>query len=202
MRLIKSSRFQTILILCISFWLTSAGHMAWLYHLMALTTAEASQQLATVGGYAAQAVGIGMFALLNKRFSVRLQFRAAVPLYTALLAPSVPGGLPAAAACGLAMSLLCGVIAGSYLHRLAFCTDKKHRAQTFGIGYGAATVAGGALSLPQTGTLVLCGVLGAVAVCLSFLPATVFRSTTQRCCKNISPILKRTYRLALSWLFP
>jgi len=24
--------------------------MAWLYHLMALTTAEASQQLATVGG--------------------------------------------------------------------------------------------------------------------------------------------------------
>jgi hypothetical protein len=50
MRLIKSSRFQTILILCISFWLTSAGHMAWLYHLMTLTTAEASQQLATVGG--------------------------------------------------------------------------------------------------------------------------------------------------------
>lgn len=143
-----------------------------------------------------------LFALLNKRFSVRLLYRAAVPLYTALLAPSVPGGLPAAAACGLAMSLLCGMIAGSYLHRLAFCTDKKHRAQTFGIGYGAATVAGGALSLPQTGTLVLCGVLGAVAVCLSFLPATVFRSTTQRCCKNISPILKRTYRLALSWLFP
>lgn len=59
--------------------------------------------------------------MLNKRFSVRLLYRAAVPLYTALLAPSVPGGLPAAAACGLAMSLLFGVIAGSYLHRLAFC---------------------------------------------------------------------------------
>lgn len=77
MRLIKSSRFQTILILCISFWLTSAGHMAWLYHLMALTTAEASQQLATVGGYAAQAAGVGLFALLQKYLA---DFETNVPI--------------------------------------------------------------------------------------------------------------------------
>ena len=111
MRLIKSSFFQTILILCVSFWLTSAGHMAWLYHLMTLTTAETSQQLATVGGYAAQAAGVGLFALLRRKTAPRLLYRVTVPAYTALMAPSVLGGLPVAAVFGLLMSLLCGVTA-------------------------------------------------------------------------------------------
>lgn len=85
MRLIKSSFFQTILILCVSFWLTSAGHMAWLYHLMTLTTAETSQQLATVGGYAAQAAGVGLFALLRRKTAPR-------PMKQAFTAVPIPFG--------------------------------------------------------------------------------------------------------------
>ena len=57
-------RSTALIFLC--FLLTSTGYLAWLYHLMGLVPANTSDILTMVMGYSLQALGIGIFALLNR----------------------------------------------------------------------------------------------------------------------------------------
>ena len=90
----RLSVFKTTAVIFLGFLLTSTGHLAWMYRLMELTSADVSYQQSTVAGYALQAVGIGIFALLLKlkRKSPRLIFIISTLGYTACLFPAILSG--------------------------------------------------------------------------------------------------------------
>ena len=175
----RLSVFKTTAVIFLGFLLTSTGHLAWMYRLMELTSADVSYQLSTVAGYALQAVGIGIFALLLKlkRKSSRLIFIISTLGYTACLFPAIlSGSFAFSAVFGLLLSLLCGVIAGYYLYELAE-NGGEHRAALFGIGYGAATIGswllsviGGSLYYGK-GVLIICSVLAALSLGAAFIKA-------------------------------
>ena len=175
----RLSVFKTTAVIILSFLLTSTGHLAWMYRLMELTSADVSYQLSTVAGYALQAVGIGLFALIIKfkRKNPRLIFIISTLGYTACLFPAIlSGSFAFSAVFGLLLSLLCGVIAGYYLYELAE-NGGEHRAALFGIGYGAATIGswllsviGGSLYYGK-GVLIICSVLAALSLGAAFIKA-------------------------------
>lgn len=147
---------KCIVIIGCSFLLTSAGHMAWTYHLLTLTTAAATDWLTLVAGYLLQALGIAVFGWLRfRRKQDERKWLCGTPvLYLVSLLPAVLSpSLPVAAAFGLLQSLLCGVLAGGYIFFLAEFTEETRRAKAFGFGYGAATVAAWLLSLMGDGWL-------------------------------------------------
>ena len=176
----RLSVFKTTAFIFLGFLLTSTGHLAWMYRLMELTSADVSYQLSTVAGYALQAVGIGIFALLLKlkRKSPRLIFIISTLGYTACLFPAIlSGSFAFSAVFGLLLSLLCGVIAGYYLYELTE-SGGEHRAALFGFGYGAATIGswllsviGGGSLYYGNGVLVICSVLAALSVGAAFIKA-------------------------------
>lgn len=175
----RLSVFKTTAVIFLGFLLTSTGHLAWMYRLMELTSADVSYQLSTVAGYALQAVGIGIFALLLKlkRINPRLIFIISTLGYTACLFPAIlSGSFAFSAVFGLLLSLLCGVIAGYYLYELTE-SGGEHRAALFGIGYGAATIGswllsviGGSLYYGK-GVLIICSVLAVLSVGAAFIKA-------------------------------
>jgi len=175
----RLSVFKTTAVIFLGFLLTSTGHLAWMYRLMELTSADISYQLSTVAGYALQAVGIGIFALLLKlkRKSSRLIFIISTLGYTACLFPAIlSGSFAFSAVFGLLLSLLCGVIAGYYLYELTE-SGGEHRAALFGIGYGAATIGswllsviGGSLYYGK-GVLIICSVLAVLSLGAAFIKA-------------------------------
>lgn len=175
----RLSVFKTTALIFLGFLLTSTGHLAWMYRLMELTSADVSYQLSTVAGYALQAVGIGIFALLLKlkRKSSRLIFIISTLGYTVCLFPAIlSGSFAFSAVFGLLLSLLCGVIAGYYLYELTE-SGGEHRAALFGFGYGAATIGSWLLSVIGgslyygNGVLVICSVLAALSVGAAFIKA-------------------------------
>ena len=176
----RLSVFKTTAVIFLGFLLTSTGHLAWMYRLMELTSADVSYQLSTVAGYALQAVGIGIFALLLKlkRKSSRLIFIISTLGYTACLFPAIlSGSFAFSAVFGLLLSLLCGVIAGYYLYELTE-SGGEHRAVSFGFGYGAATIGSWLLSVIDggslyygNGVLVICSVLAVLSVGAAFIKA-------------------------------
>ncbi|MDO4882495.1 MAG: LuxR family transcriptional regulator [Oscillospiraceae bacterium] len=176
----RLSVFKTTAVIFLGFLLTSTEHLAWMYRLMELTSADVSYQLSTVAGYALQAVGIGIFALLLKlkRKSSRLIFIISTLGYTACLFPAIlSGSFAFSAVFGLLLSLLCGVIAGYYLYELTE-SGGEHRAVSFGFGYGAATIGswllsviGGGSLYYGNGVLIICSVLAALSVGAAFIKA-------------------------------
>ncbi len=175
----RLSVFKTTAVIFLGFLLTSTGHLAWMYRLMELTSADISYQLTNVAGYALQAVGIGIFALLLKlkRKSSRLIFIISTLGYTACLFPAIlSGSFAFSAVFGLLLSLLCGVIAGYYLYELTE-SGGEHRAALFGFGYGAATIGSWLLSIIGgslyygKGVLVICSVLAVLSVGAAFIKA-------------------------------
>ena len=175
----RLSVFKTTAVIFLGFLLTSTGHLAWMYRLMELTSADISYQLTNVAGYALQAVGIGLFALIIKfkRINPRLIFIISTLGYTACLFPAIlSGSFAFSAVFGLLLSLLCGVIAGYYLYELAE-NGGEHRAVSFGFGYGAATIGswllsviGGSLYYGK-GVLIICSVLAVLSVGAAFIKA-------------------------------
>ena len=176
----RLSVFKTTAVIFLGFLLTSTGHLAWMYRLMELTSADISYQLTNVAGYALQAVGIGLFALIIKfkRINPRLIFIISTLGYIACLFPAIlSGSFAFSAVFGLLLSLLCGVIAGYYLYELAE-NGGEHRAVSFGFGYGAAiigswllSVIGGGSLYYGNGVLVICSVLAALSVGAAFIKA-------------------------------
>jgi hypothetical protein len=81
---------KSTLIIFLCFWLTSTGHMSWMYHLMEQTSAGISFQISTVAGYALQAAGVFVFAFLlrKKRISPKAVFIASVTACLSLLTAS------------------------------------------------------------------------------------------------------------------
>ena len=163
----------------LSFLLTSTGHLSWMYHMMEQTSAELSNQLTAVAGYALQAVGIGIFILLlrKKRVTPRTVFVSSLMIYAVCLVPAVVGtNLIGTTVFGFLLSLFCGLIAGYYLYELTACAPDTHRALSFGIGYGAATIASWLLSLIGngavyygSGVIIICLVLTVLTILTAFI---------------------------------
>ncbi len=190
------------LMIFLCFLLTSIGHLAWMYHLMTMTSAELSEQVTTVGGYALQAVGIGVFSLLlrYRRISPRTVFIAAVIGYTVFLIPSVLGtDLVGVIAFGWLLSLTCGIIAGYYLYELTEQTAVDHSAVTFGFGYGAATIVSWLLSLIDGGSLyygpgvlIICLILAVFAILCGFIKDNQRDTMEQKQAEKLSKPQLRT----------
>ena len=145
---------RCFLLIFLCFFLTSAGYLSWLYHLMPFVSPKAADLLTMGGGYAMQAAGIGIAAKFlfrrhdgtfsNQLFALFVVIYA-VCLIPACLSPSAAGTI----VFGLVMNLFCGLIAAFYLHTLTFDTDGEFRAVLFGASYAAATIAAWLLSLPE-----------------------------------------------------
>ncbi len=176
---LHNSTLKTALIIFLSFLLTSTGHLSWMYHLMELTSATVSHQISTVAGYAAQAAGIAVFAVIarHKRFNLRTLFICALIAYSALLYPSVLGtSLTISAVFGLILSFFCGIISGYYIYELTESAAENLRATAFGMGYGAATtgsfllsIIGGGSIYYGKGILIICVVLAALSAFAAFI---------------------------------
>ena len=149
------SEYRVFLLIFVSFLLTSAAYLSWLYHLLALVGSGAADLLTMVVGYVCQAAGIGATALCcyrRKASITRPVFAAVLLLHAVCLVPALLSHHPAGAiSFGLLMNLLCGMIAAFYLQELTFATNgsdaAEHRGLIFGAAYCAASVAALLLSL-------------------------------------------------------
>lgn len=172
---------KSTLMIFLSFLLTSTGHLSWMYHLMGQTSAELSNQLTAVAGYALQAAGLGIFMLLLRQrwITKRVIFIASLIAYSVCLVPAVMGtSLTGTVVFGLLLSLFCGVIAGYYLYELTECAPAAHRALSFGVGYGAATLVSWLLSLIAdgavyygSGVVIICLAAAALTAAVAFIKA-------------------------------
>ena len=108
-----------LLLIFACFALTSAGYLSWLYNAADLVGSQTADMVSMVAGYLCQALGIGLFALAAKMRPALVQPKGAVvalALFVVFLAPATlveSSGI--VIACGLALNLMCGVIAGYYL---------------------------------------------------------------------------------------
>ena len=149
------AEYRVFLLIFVSFLLTSAAYLSWLYHLLALVGSGAADLLTMVVGYVCQAAGIGATALCcyrRKASITRPVFAAVLLLHAVCLVPALLSHHPAGAiSFGLLMNLLCGMIAAFYLQELTFATNgsaaAEHRGLIFGAAYCAASVAALLLSL-------------------------------------------------------
>lgn len=169
------------LIICMGFLFTSTGWISWLYRIVALDATLPAGFVTMVCGYALQALGIGVYALLSRARSFAAQRRltqASLALYLLLLIPStVVGGVATTIACGLIANISCGFIQGAYLHLLAERVRPNKRGAAFGCGYAVSTLLSWLLSLPAGGALArgvpclgaCCLMAGTLAVLLNSL---------------------------------
>ncbi len=149
------AEYRVFLLIFVSFLLTSAAYLSWLYHLLALVGSGAADLLTMVVGYVCQAAGIGATALCcyrRKASITRPVFAAVLLLHAVCLVPALLSHHPAGAiSFGLLMNLLYGMIAAFYLQELTFATNgsaaAEHRGLIFGAAYCAASVAALLLSL-------------------------------------------------------
>lgn len=172
--------FKTTLLIFLSFFLTSTGHLSWMYHLMTLVSAGTSDLLTVTVSYLLQAVGIGVFALIQHRFHPderKLLFLSLIAYAVCLVPASVGTSVAVTVTAGLLMSLLCGVIAGVYLYALSAKVGISRRATSFGVGYGLTTVVSWLLSLIGSGSfyygkwvLLICAVTAILAALCAFIP--------------------------------
>lgn len=154
--LIRRPAVHCAALIALCFLLTSTGWLAWEYHLLELASSGLSDWMTMVAGYVLQAAGIGAFAMLLRRrglLAEKLIF-AMLILYALCLIPSVLSRkLAGTLAAGLLSNLLCGYIAGFYLHRLSVCVPANRRATALGVGYSLSILASWLLSRLGGGTL-------------------------------------------------
>ncbi|MBR2810358.1 MAG: hypothetical protein IKD69_03165 [Solobacterium sp.] len=129
-----------VLLIFASFFLTSAGYLGWLYHLLEIGAAHTD--VLTMGfGYFLQAAGIGVYAWLARKGLSRRMLLAMTGSYAACLISALTGGMALSLLAGGAANFFCGMLAGFYLHELTRLTAAAGRAAAFGTGYGAAVIA-------------------------------------------------------------
>ena len=155
---VKSRNFIGFLYIFLGFSLTSAGYISWLYHLMEVETTWDVDVISTVVAYLFQAVGIGIYTLfvrLKPGFVQRKIFVLPMyVLYVFFLAPAMfAESLTGTFLFGFIAQLICGMIAGGYLHSLAYLVDYGRRGIVFGAGYSVSSVAVWLISLIGNGYL-------------------------------------------------
>jgi len=146
----------TTALICLGFLMTSTGWLAWEYHLMTMISWQTTECMTMVAGYALQAVGLALFALILRKQPDKADFA----IYTALvlhmlmmvpavLSPSLLGTL----AFGFLLNVCIGVIAGGYLHALAACSEAAQRGKILGAGYAMSILFSWLLSRIGGGSL-------------------------------------------------
>ena len=136
--MLKLTNIKTLILIAVSFLLTSTGWLAWEYHLMEFTEPHTTDVMTMVVGYLLQAVGIGLYALmlvhrptLAGRIAPAVYTLYVVCLIPAVISPYVAGVLTF----GFITNILCGIIAGLYLLELCLEPGDTPRATVFGFGY-------------------------------------------------------------------
>ena len=135
---------NTFFAIFLCFFFSSGIYLSWMYHLSDYVPDHAVDFHSMVTAYLSQALGLGIFALADKKRPSLLCF----PLYTGclvlLLLCSVPAVrsayLVAILLFGLLSNVLIGVLAGFYLRDLASFADESRCGLVFGGAYAAATV--------------------------------------------------------------
>ena len=145
----------------LSFSLTSAAFLAWVYHLMKIIENPARVDLYTmVGGYLCQAAGIGLFMYFDRcshRSSKKNSwfYKSGRTVFTAVtfvfFLCSIPAVLSRFAIAtlifGYVMNIAIGVIAGFYLYDLSARVNPSMRGIVFGGSYGLSAIAVWLLSM-------------------------------------------------------
>ena len=169
---------RCLLVVFLCFSLTSASYLSWLYHLMGFISPEATDALSLVVGYTLQAVGIGLFAAIarrNPRFVSRPVVIGVLVLYALCMVPAIIGTSTAGVITfGLLMNLLCGLVAGLYLHMVASEVPANRRGIVFGGGYALATIAVWLLSMADGANFLRSGASIAVYIVLGIIVAVMF----------------------------
>ena len=138
-------------VIFLGFLLTSTGWIAWNYHVQEYMAPDKANFVTMVAGYAMQALGIGLFALIlrYKSSASGIALPVLVLLHMAAMIPALLWEGAAGVAAGLLMEIFCGLIAGYYLFYFTCSTPVTHRGRVFGTGYG--------LSVPMSWLLSLIG---------------------------------------------
>ena len=170
------SMIRSTAVIAICFLLTSTGWLSWEYHLLEQIPAVLSDVCTMVIGYLLQAAGIGIYALFIYRRPGTVKWAAlsALILHTIFMVPAVLSHFPVGTIVfGFLMNLMCGVIAGYYLHDLTANVPENHKAMAFGLGYAVSILLSWLLSLIGGGSLyysekvlIICLVLTAAAAAI------------------------------------
>ena len=148
---LRSRTARCALWVALCFGLTSAAYLSWLHRLMALTGSPAADWLSMGAGYLMQAAGMG-YTVRRLRGAPGADhsrgFAQCALLFAAVCAPALLGASAAPLiGFGMAMNLLCGVIAGYYLYAIAGAVEPGRHSLAFSGGYALSTVAVGLLFL-------------------------------------------------------
>lgn len=155
-RMLRHPALRCAVMICLCFLLTSTAWLAWEYHLLEQLAPRKSDAMTMVAGYLFQAAGMGLFALLLRRWPDKTEKAVplAVLLHTLCLIPAIlSGSLAAVLIFGFLMNLLCGYIAGYYLLLLTRAVDTNRRGTALGVGYSVSILASWALSRLDSGTI-------------------------------------------------
>ncbi|MBQ9031447.1 MAG: helix-turn-helix transcriptional regulator [Parasporobacterium sp.] len=143
-RLIRNQNISTVLLIAACFFLTSSVWMSWEYHLTDFLDTLTVDYLSMVAGYLLQAAGIALFSLMIQKRPHWFRPGLLTLILLLFLGSSAVSILPSSPGVsivsGLFMNLLCGLIAGFYLHVLTFLTGPSHKGLVFGSGYGCAVI--------------------------------------------------------------
>ncbi|NLT49105.1 MAG: hypothetical protein GXX92_11905 [Clostridiales bacterium] len=137
---------------------TGSAFISVLYRLLAFYAPAQVTLLTEVLYYAAQAVGIGVFALLLRRrpaFAGGRRFVAAALAITfvfTVAAILLNDGILVMLV-GLAMNVCVGLLSGAYLTRLSSQIPMECRGRVFGLAYAIGSIGTWLISLPFGGTL-------------------------------------------------
>ena len=172
-------------VVCMCFLIASTGYLAWLYNIMNLVSPEAADALSLCTGYALQAAGIGLFALLLRKRPNASEgiLRVLLPAFMLCMLPAaLSSQFYAAMAFGLALNFLCGMLSGYYLYALTKVTSAANAGITLGIGYGLSIVASWLLSLAAKGVS-----YHYVAIIICLLLAIAIFVMSRRCSSSTGP---------------
>ena len=151
------SNARVTLAICVWFLLASTGYLLWLHRVLELERLAGVDLPLLALGYAAQALGIGVFLIAARKSPVAYSRQAvACTLVLYMLALSIvvaSNSLAVAFAAGWLANVLSGVFQGCYLMLLASHVARCSRGTVFGFGYAASTFLTLIISLPAGGVL-------------------------------------------------